>query len=222
MIRQAESPAPVDRSWAQRVLPPADAELLSEFMGCLAHLGPPQPGHGSLIGMIGSRAGEGVTTVCQGLVRSAEASGRSALLVPRHFDGLPRWLCSSRSEPAGALADSHCLTALSQRDSLPSAVESSEDSEGTELLSNEDLQAWLRRLRSAYDYTFFDLPPINLGLQPLTSRLDGVVVVVAAPCTDREAVRRAVDHLQVSGIPVLGTVLNKRRRYIPDWLYRLV
>ncbi|MBI3538877.1 MAG: chromosome partitioning protein, partial [Candidatus Eisenbacteria bacterium] len=51
---------------------------------------------------------------------------------------------------------------------------------------------------------------------------DGVVLVVRAGHTKRPVVARAVDLLRKSGARVLGTVLNRRRLEIPDFLYRRI
>jgi polysaccharide biosynthesis transport protein len=50
----------------------------------------------------------------------------------------------------------------------------------------------------------------------------GVIVVVAADATRREAARRAIDSLTESGVTVIGAVLTNRRYPIPDALYRLL
>lgn len=223
MIRHAESRAPADRSRTQEVLSPVDTDRLGVFIGCLAHLGPQRQGHGSLIGVTSAVSGEGVTTIAQGLALSAEQSGRAALFVARHFEALPRWLCRSHDDAAAeSAAGENAVMSPQHEHSLRSPNGSHEDGKRRELLSDDDLRAWLRGLRNEYEYVFFDLPPVSTGLQPMTSQLDGVVLVVAAQTVQREAARRAVEVLQVSGVPVLGTVLNKRRQYIPQWLYNLI
>ena len=51
---------------------------------------------------------------------------------------------------------------------------------------------------------------------------DGIVLVVRSGHTKRPVVSRAADLLRKSGARVLGTVLNRRRLEIPDFLYRRI
>jgi Mrp family chromosome partitioning ATPase len=50
--------------------------------------------------------------------------------------------------------------------------------------------------------------------------LDGVLLVIAAEGTRREAVQREKDLLAQANARLLGAVLNKWRRYTPGWLQR--
>jgi Mrp family chromosome partitioning ATPase len=48
------------------------------------------------------------------------------------------------------------------------------------------------------------------------------VLVVEAARTSREVAGGLVDSLRDGGVRVLGAVLNKRKFYIPEWIYRRV
>lgn len=48
---------------------------------------------------------------------------------------------------------------------------------------------------------------------------DGVIVVIRSGRTKRELVTKALDHLGETGANVLGTILNRRRLYIPQLIY---
>jgi Mrp family chromosome partitioning ATPase len=50
--------------------------------------------------------------------------------------------------------------------------------------------------------------------------MDGVVMVVKAEGVRGEIVMRMKDLLLEINARILGAVLNKRRFYIPGWLYR--
>ena len=79
-----------------------------------------------------------------------------------------------------------------------------------------------RSLTAEFDEVVIDTPAVSesqLGLV-LASLVDGVVVVVEAEETSRSQVRKLVDDLRQFRANVLGTVLNKRRDYLPKWLYR--
>ena len=67
-----------------------------------------------------------------------------------------------------------------------------------------------------------DLPAVNEASWTLRlARLcDGVGLVVEAERSRLEVVQRTKELLVKSNANVLGVVVNKRRFYIPRWLYR--
>lgn len=80
----------------------------------------------------------------------------------------------------------------------------------------------LARLRNEFDLVLFDTPPLGhpADLVMLASALDGVVIVVEAGKSRRPAVRYGVEQIVAQGGRVLGVVLNRRRFYIPAFLYQ--
>jgi Mrp family chromosome partitioning ATPase len=50
--------------------------------------------------------------------------------------------------------------------------------------------------------------------------VDGVVLVVHCGRTKRETVERSIKQVQQFRGKVLGVVLNRKRYYIPDFIYR--
>ncbi len=85
--------------------------------------------------------------------------------------------------------------------------------------------AGISRLIADIERTFrlvvFDMPPA--GEQSATLRLagmlDAVIIVVEAERVRYEVARRAKELLERAGARVRGAVLNKRRDYVPRWLY---
>lgn len=53
-------------------------------------------------------------------------------------------------------------------------------------------------------------------------KLDGAVFVVESQRQRREAVANALERLRMSGIPVLGVVINRKRQYVPQTIYNLL
>lgn len=53
------------------------------------------------------------------------------------------------------------------------------------------------------------------------STADGVLFVVEAGRTTKSEIRRAADTITSAGGLVLGLVLNKRRYFVPAWLYKV-
>jgi len=91
-----------------------------------------------------------------------------------------------------------------------------------DLLNGAHLKERVRELRSEFDYVLIDAPPLSAYADGMVlSRLvDGVVLVLEAHGTRREAALRVTDSLRKSKIPVLGAILNNRTFPIPAGLYK--
>jgi len=77
-------------------------------------------------------------------------------------------------------------------------------------------------LRQRNKVILIDCEPMRDSSQllDLAPAIDGVVFVVEAERERREVVARNLESIGRAGVRVFGIVLNKRKRYIPDWLYR--
>jgi Mrp family chromosome partitioning ATPase len=81
----------------------------------------------------------------------------------------------------------------------------------------------IAELMAQFDYVLVDIEPVTTGsVAGLLPPVDGVIVVLAADSTRREAARRATQAVGESGVPIIGAVLTNRRYPIPDALYRLL
>jgi Mrp family chromosome partitioning ATPase len=79
----------------------------------------------------------------------------------------------------------------------------------------------LQRLGRAFDLVIVDLPPLDAaGALEWAPLLDGTVLVVEAERVRWQMAARGVALLHQAGATVLGTVINKRRDHIPQWLYQ--
>ncbi|GMW01036.1 MAG: hypothetical protein AMXMBFR84_21730 [Candidatus Hydrogenedentota bacterium] len=80
----------------------------------------------------------------------------------------------------------------------------------------------LRALRSEYDLIVIDTQPFSEGVDAvLVSEVaDGSVLVVDAGVTRWQVIRKAVEQIESQNGTLLGVVLNKRRHYIPNFIYR--
>jgi len=86
------------------------------------------------------------------------------------------------------------------------------------------LRTLLDHAGASYDWVIVDGPPLleSPEAAPMAAQLDGVVMVVRAGRSKRPVLHRALDLLRRSGANVLGTVLNRRRLEIPDFIYRRI
>lgn len=92
------------------------------------------------------------------------------------------------------------------------------------LLTSERMKARSTELRKAFDFVIVDAPPMTRYADAIVlgQLSDGVVLVLEAEYTRREAARIAVESLRSSGIQVLGAVLNKRTFPIPEKIYNML
>jgi len=89
------------------------------------------------------------------------------------------------------------------------------------LLISDPMSRRLAELRQYFRYILIDSPSLSLGGDGIVlGRLaDGVVLVLKANSSRREAARKAVQDLQSAGVRVLGAVLNQRTFPIPQAIY---
>jgi len=92
------------------------------------------------------------------------------------------------------------------------------------LLNSERMKTRLAEIRKEFDYVLIDVPPLNqyADATALARLTDGMVVVLEANVTRKEAASKAIDSLRSSGIAILGAVLNKRTFPIPEKLYHML
>jgi capsular exopolysaccharide synthesis family protein len=95
-------------------------------------------------------------------------------------------------------------------------------SEPAVLLQSSAFNLFLKKMRDSYDFVILDAPPVHRfpESQLLCAMVDGVVLVIKAGTTRRQVALSAKKQLEQAGASLLGVVLNKRRHYIPDFIYR--
>ncbi len=74
----------------------------------------------------------------------------------------------------------------------------------------------------SYDTIIVDAPPVVLSPEtpPIAPLVDGVIVVVLCGKSKRETVQRSINLIQQFNGRVLGVVLNRKKYFIPDFIYR--
>ncbi|HXS41107.1 MAG TPA: hypothetical protein VN766_13055 [Stellaceae bacterium] len=97
-------------------------------------------------------------------------------------------------------------------------------SETGALVGGDVIDGHLDELRNFFDMVIMVAPPADVD--PLATILaryaDGNVIVLEAEQTRRAAAIRLREVLARSGSPIVGTILNNRRNYLPRWLARLL
>ena len=92
------------------------------------------------------------------------------------------------------------------------------------LLNSETMKVRVLELRNEFDYVLIDSAPLSTNTEGvlLGQLADGLVLVLEANSTRREAAVRITDRLRTSNVRVLGAVLNKRTFPIPESVYSLL
>ncbi len=97
--------------------------------------------------------------------------------------------------------------------------------EGTQMLFGSDRFAiFIKEVAAAYEYVLVDSSAILEAPETpiLGSRVDGIVMVVFAGKTRREVIKRAMTMAEKLDGEFIGTVLNRKRYHIPEFIYRRV
>jgi capsular exopolysaccharide synthesis family protein len=87
---------------------------------------------------------------------------------------------------------------------------------------SQRFDTFLQNVRNSFDYVIFDSAPVSgfPDTQTLCSKVDGVILVITFDKTRRQVALRAKKELEDAGANILGVVINRRKYYIPDWIYR--
>lgn len=230
------STAPVEPGNAPRidivVTAPLPDEVVREMTALRIGLESALEAHQTRVVMfLGSMRGEGVTTVATEFasVLAADGRGRALLLDAQ----VPRPAGKTRSGPTGSRSGTAASRARSleaggspgARGGLPLSVAALNDEiRRAGVRAPAAVRAFFAGVSAQFDWVVVDGAPVlespeSVDLAPL---VDGVVLVIRSGHTKRPVVIRAVDLLRKSGARVLGSVLNRRRLEIPDFIYRRV
>jgi len=92
------------------------------------------------------------------------------------------------------------------------------------LFDSPGMAAALEELRKQFAFVIFDLPPANVYADTsiLAPRLDAALIVIEADRTRVSEVERTRRSLERAGVKLVGSVLNRRRNYIPAFLEEML
>ena len=90
------------------------------------------------------------------------------------------------------------------------------------LFESERFDNFLANAREEFDYVILYSAPLPTFAEArvLCEKVDGVVLVIESGKIRRQVALRARKELEDAGAQILGVVLNKRKYYIPEWLYK--
>ena len=184
-----------------------------------------------VVAFMGSRPGEGTSTLARAFSQfvSAEMGKRVLLLDADHGFG-------RHDEAFGVRLELTCESAVAEGLSLEKALAhvagemlqvGSLTAPGTSLpgfTSSSAFRDVFSRLRESFDLILLDTPPVQESSDALLlmPEIDGVILVVEAEKTRWQVARNVCTKLKKQGGSILGVVLNRRRHYIPQFIYRLL
>ena len=175
--------------------------------------------------------GEGNSTVLINFAITLALEGEKVLLVDANLRSPVLHDIFSLDKKVGLtelLAGENILGDVTKKttlDNLSVITSGIPNSNPSTLLTSLSLDSSLEQMKVRADWVLFDSPPINSynDSSALAAKMDGVVIVVQAEKTRWEVAQSAKDKLTGYGrINILGAVLNKRRLYIPVWIYNLL
>jgi len=80
----------------------------------------------------------------------------------------------------------------------------------------------LKLMREKFDYVILDAPPVNSYAETkiMGKKVDGVILVIESGKTRKQVALKAKQELEDAGAKVLGVIINRRKYYIPKWIYK--
>ena len=173
---------------------------------------------------------EGKSTISCHLAQAAAAMGQKVLLIDADLrrPQVHRWIGVENQKGlsnvlATGLDVEEAIVKVPQWENLSVVTAGDIPPDPTRLLSSQKMHALMERIKGSrkYDLIIYDTPPI-LGFADgriLSTRTDGVVLVVRIGKTDRSLLKQNIDNIRMSNVPVLGVVANQVNRTTSSYHY---
>lgn len=177
-----------------------------------------------VITFISARPGEGTTTIAEGFTEAlAHETKRKVMLLG--IDRTHRRFVMQITDHSIAVGKSIAANQLS-----PVTMQSlGFGTSLTETIGSHDLASPLMHsadfwesMKDSFDTIVIDAPSLQSSSDGMTlaSKSDAVIIVVEADSTRQPVVENLRDMLRACGAPIAGVVMNKRRYYIPERVYK--
>jgi len=168
------------------------------------------------ISITSGRAGEGKSITLMNLAISLSEDGQKVLLIDADMrrPALSRLLMEKAnpglSEVLGGIVYSHEAIRKDVYPNLDILFSGDMPPNPSELLGSDAMQELIDKMSEVYDYILVDTPPVGVvsDASIVTHLLDGVLLLVRQGWARKETVKRALEHLEMTGIKPLGYVLN--------------
>jgi Mrp family chromosome partitioning ATPase len=167
------------------------------------------------LAVIGATSGVGTTTVAMNLAHKFARSKESVLVVTVQAEGR-----TGDSKAASGKFDMTIRPVENFYHSEVSAAHLSQSAFKTEGVFADIL----RDLEKKFAHVIWDLPPADKAAESklICQKVQGTLFVLHAGKTRWRSAKHTLDTLQFAGVNVLGVVLNKKKAYIPQAVYRFL
>lgn len=90
------------------------------------------------------------------------------------------------------------------------------------IFASDNFEEKLKIMRGKFDCIILDAPPVNKGVDTkvISRKVDAVILVVESGKTRKQSAIKAKKELEDAGANILGVILNRRKFYIPEWIYK--
>jgi Mrp family chromosome partitioning ATPase len=101
---------------------------------------------------------------------------------------------------------------------------SKEMDDALSLIASPKFSDLMDEMKFIFDFILVDTTPITMcpESRQIASKVDGVVLVLEPGKSRIQIAERAKMEIESAGGQLLGVILNRRKFYIPKWLYRML
>ena len=177
-----------------------------------------------------AKEGEGTSTTIRNLAITLASGGDTVLLVDANLrnpvlhdffnvdkrNGLTELLLGKK--------DLSRVIKETKINNLSIITSGSTHSNPSSILESAFFASVTEQMKEYATWILFDAPSINSfnDSSTLAAKVDGIIMVVQAESTRWEVAQNAKERIENGKIKLLGVILNKRKMYIPDWIYKML
>jgi Mrp family chromosome partitioning ATPase len=188
-----------------------------------------EAGHGVVLHFVAASPGEGTSTLSGEFSRVAARLGDSGALL---IDADRKQL--STAARFGCATDQGLIDHVQAGASIEAGLVEDRDGSGLEIgvlcgastppLSRKAVPPLYEQFRQKYGLTVVDCPAVfsDRYFELCPEAADGVVLIVEAERSRPQILRQARSLVENAGGQFIGSILNRRHTYIPEFLYRLL
>jgi capsular exopolysaccharide synthesis family protein len=91
-----------------------------------------------------------------------------------------------------------------------------------DIFSSNEFHDFIMMMKSKFDYVIFDTAPISKFSESriLACLLDGILLIVESTKDRKQVILKAKKQIDSCNSNLIGVILNRRKYYIPSWLYK--
>ena len=175
-------------------------------------------------------SGEGTTTIATNFARFLALQGTDRVLLCEMNARKPSFSTVFSVNGAGVTdyftshRDLSSMIRTPQDDQMDVLHVGSQDADIIQVRLKQVMPRMLEEAFQVYDTIILDAPPVIASPETpaMSAFVDGVVLVVQAGKTKREVALRSLESIAKFNGNLLGVVLNRKKFYIPEFLYKRV